>query len=163
MASLAFSAAAMAADAPRLALWITAPIGTTSGTQCDLQNSPATASDLPSTPPTLTEQDVTAWSAHTARWTLNPARFTGRDAGQSLQDHCFVLAIDGKRISSGIVLSSYSARLTGFPTISVYNQNNTLKLQLTSGSYGSASRPIHVDVLDHVFGSRIKPTNPTNR
>ncbi|MGZ8984063.1 MAG: hypothetical protein ACXW11_08930 [Methylotenera sp.] len=159
LASLAISAAATAADAPRLALWVTTPIGATSGVQCHLP--PTATSNLLATQPTLSEHDVTAWNKGNARWALNPTRFIGDTSRQKLQDHCFVLAIDGKLIRSGIILSSHSARLTRFPTISVYNQNNTLSLQLTSGNHGSDSRPIHVDVLDNVFSQHIKPTNST--
>lgn len=153
-ASLAFCAAAAAADIPRLALWITAPIGTSNGVQCHLPEASANTQNLPEIQPTLTDHDITEWNPDNARWILNPALFTLQDIVQKLQDHCFVLAIDGKVISSGVVLSSHSARLTGFPTLSVYSQNNALYLQLTSGNHGSHSRLIHVDALNAVLGQR---------
>lgn len=150
LASLTFSAVAVAADAPRLALWVTDSIGMSAADKCNL---PA-ASGLPATSPTLTERDVTAWNADNARWTLRTTRFAGGDAGQTLQDRCFVLAIDGKLIASGVVLSSYSARLIEFPIISVQNRNNALDLQLTAGNQGGRGRSIHVAALDAVLGQR---------
>jgi hypothetical protein len=153
LAGIAFSAVA-AADPVHLSLWITEPIGATNGYQCNLDASPVSVRGLPSVAPTLTEQDVTGWSAGNARWTLNPARFSSADVWDKLQDHCFVLAIDGKRVSSGIVLSAHSARLIGFATLSVYKQGNALNLQLNSGNRGSQSRLIHVEELDAVLGKR---------
>lgn len=154
LAGLAFCTAVCAAEPPRLMLWITDPIGVTNGSQCHQPVIPATPQNLPAAQPTLTEHDVTRWNTGNGRWTLNPDRFARSDAIQKLQDHCFVLAIDGKLISSGVVLSSHSARLTGFPTLSVYSQNNALDLQLTSGNHGRHSRVIHLDSLDAVLGQR---------
>jgi hypothetical protein len=99
----------------------------------------------------LTEQDIAAWDAHSARWTLKPSRFAAPAAAHNLQDHCFVLAIDGKLVSSGAVLSSYSARLITFPTLSVLTQSNAVSLQLNSGHRGTRSQPIHVAALDAVL------------
>lgn len=162
LVSLAFSATS-AADSTRLKLWVTDAIDAINGNQCNLTTSLTASSSLPVTHPTLTEQDVTAWNADNGRWTLNPARFSSSDVRQKLQDHCFVLAIDSKMISSGIVLSSHSARLTGFPTISLIDNNNTLDLQLTSSNHGSHMRLIHVDVLNAMLGQHPEPLHPTNR
>ncbi len=149
LASLAFSATA---EPPaRLMLWITDPIGATSGSRCQLPESTVAAPRLPTIQPTLTEGDVIAWNADNGRWTLNPVRFASGDAHAKLHDRCFVLAIDGKLISSGVVLSSHSARLIGFPTISVSNQNNALDLRLTSSNHESHLQLIHIDALDAVF------------
>lgn len=153
LAGLACSAAASAADPARLGLWITDRIGNTSGNECDLSASPASASNLPAIPPTLTEYDITVWNADKARWTVNPDEFSVGGAAK-LQDRCFVLAIDGKLVTSGVVLSSHSARMTGFPTISVYARNDALDLQLTSSNHGKHMRLIHVDRLDAVLGQR---------
>jgi len=71
-----------------------------------------------------------------------------------------VLAVDSKLISSGVVLSSHSSRLTGFPTLSVDSQNNALNLQLTSINHGSHSRLIHVETLNAVLEQRLKPGLP---
>jgi len=154
---LSLSFASSAADAPRLALWIIDSIGVlSSATQCNLQMTPTGAPGLPATEPTLTENDVTAWDAGKGRWTLNSARFSYTDAAQKLQDRCFVLAIDGKLVSSGVVLSAHSARLTRLPTLSVYNHKHSLDLRLTSSNGGSHSSLIHVDVLNDVLG---RPSN----
>lgn len=139
---------------PRLELWITEPIGATNASQCNLQASPAT---LPLTQPTLTEQDIIAWDSSKAFWTLNPVRFSRSNAMQQLQDHCFVLTIDGKLLSSGVVLAAYSARLIRFPTISVHHRNKFLDLQLTGGFYGSHSQPILVNELNAVLAKSVKP------
>ncbi|HJV76372.1 MAG TPA: hypothetical protein VJ654_19275 [Noviherbaspirillum sp.] len=160
LSGLVFAASAAAADAARLAVWVTAPVGTTSGIQCDLEASPASAgrlqaTPLPPTPPTVTERDVIAWNRSTGRWTLDPARFAGIESAQRLQDHCFLLAIDGKLVSSGIVLSEYSARLTGFPTLIVLNRGNVLTFELLSSNHGTSMRHLHADALNAVL--REKP------
>jgi hypothetical protein len=146
---LVISVNAAAVDAPRLMLWVTDSIGASNAAQCKQEELPAPK--LPTRAPTLTEQDVAAWDAHSARWTLKPSRFATADAAHNLQDHCFVLAIDGKLVSSGAVLSSHSARLITFPTLSVLTQNNAVSLQLNSGHRGPRSQPIHVDALDAVL------------
>jgi hypothetical protein len=156
LAGLAFAASAAAADAARLALWIADPIGTSSGIDCDLEASPASAGrllamPLPVAPPTLTELDVIAWNRSNGRWSLDPARFAGIESAQKLQDRCFLLAIDGKLVSSGIVLSEYSARLTGFPTLIVINRNNALSLELLSSNHGSRIRLLHPEAIDTVL------------
>ena len=161
LVTLVFSTAASAADAPRLMLWVTDSIGASNAAQCKLAELPAPS--LPTKAPTLTEQDVAAWNAHSARWTLNPTRFTGSDAAHTLQDHCFVLAIDGKLVSSGVVLSLYSARLITFPTLSVLSQDKAVTLQLNSGHQGNRSQPIHVDALDAVLAQRPASIQPSNR
>lgn len=156
LTGLVFAASAASADAARLAVWITDPVGTTSGIQCDLEASPASAgtleaTPLPGTPPTLTERDVVAWNKSNGRWTLDTARFAGSESAQRLQDHCFLLAIDGKLLSSGIVLSEYSARLTGFPTLIVINRNDVLTFELLSSNHGTSIRHLHAEALDAVF------------
>lgn len=161
LSSLAFSATACAADAPRLMLWVTDSISATNGAHCRLAELPAPT--LPALQPSVTEQDVTAWDPLSARWTLNPARFAVAAAAHTLQDHCFVLAIDGKFVSSGVLLSEHSARLIDFPTISVSTQDNVLSLQLNSSHRGGHRRPIHVDALNGVLGQRPVPTQATNR
>ena len=160
LSGLVFAASAAAADAARLAVWVTDPVGTTSGIQCDLEASPASAgrlqaTPLPPTPPTVTERDVLAWNRSTGRWTLDPARFAGTEAAQRLQNHCFLLAIDGKQVSSGIVLSEYSARLTGFPTLIILNRGDVLTFELLSSNHGTRMRHLHAEALDAVL--REKP------
>jgi hypothetical protein len=164
LAGLAFSASAAAADTARLALWITAPVGATNGIACDLESSPGSAgrlqaTPLPATPPTLTEHDVSAWDSATARWTLDPKRFAGTESAQRLQDHCFLLAIDGKLIGSGIVLSEHSARLTGFPTLIVLNRNDALTFELLSSNHGDRIRHLHAEALDAVLREKAAQQN----
>jgi len=156
LASLAFSVASFAAGAPRLALWVTESMGTGPGDNCKPWMTPEESTGLPATPPTLTERDVVAWDRKSARWTLDSKRFSVGDAAKKLHDHCFVLAIDGKFISNGVMLSERTPRMTGFPTISVYDRNNALYFQLTSGNHGSHTSLMYVDVLDAVLGNRGK-------
>lgn len=160
LSGLVFAASAAASDATRLAVWVTDPIGTTSGIQCDLEASPASAGRLqatprPSTQPTVTERDVIAWNRSTGRWTLDPARFASIESAQRLQDHCFLLAIDGKLVSSGIVLSEYSARLAGFTTLIVLHRDDVLTFELLSSNHGTGMRHLHAEALDAVL--REKP------
>lgn len=150
-ALLCATAIAAAADAPRLALWITDSIGATNGSKCRFPNA-AVSLRLPTTTPTLTEQDVIAWNANQGRWTLAPDRFPVSAAFDKLQDRCFVLAIDDKLAASGVVLASYSARLIDFPAISVINQKDKLDLQLTSTFHGSFMHPIQTEALNAVLG-----------
>ena len=159
----AISAAATPAAPARLQLWVTDSLGMGNGDKCAIlgRSGLADAPALPTTRPTVTEKDVVAWKAGNASWTLDPARFAGIEAGLKLQDHCFVLAIDGRMISAGLVLSSHSARLTGFPTLSVSNRGERLELQLASGNHGRYARPIHVELLDAVLGSIAAPSTET--
>jgi hypothetical protein len=150
---------ALAADPVRLGLWVTDSIGLGNGEQCALSPAVADRLDLAATLPTLTERDVVAWSRANAMWQLDVARFKGNDGGYPLQDHCYVLAIDGKVISSGIMLSSHSARLTGLHTISVALRGEVLRLQLSSGNHGRFAHLIHVDALDAVFGRLPMPAD----
>jgi len=153
---ITFATAVAAANPPRLALWVTDSFGTEAdpGERCKL-TTPATAeAALPASAPTLTEQDVVAWTADTARWTLNTARFARSDASTKLQDHCFVLAIDGKLIVRGILLSSHSARLTNLPTIKVSDHEEALHLQLTSGNRVDDAQLLHAEALDAVLGQQ---------
>jgi len=140
------------AAAPRLALWVTDSIGTCSGDKCIQAAPPTSGGKLPTIIPTLTEADVVVRNTENASWTLNPASFTSGDARQRLLDHCFVLAIDGKQVSSGVILSSYSARLTRYPTIIVYIKDHSLSLQLTSGNRGSHMQLLHAAELEAVLG-----------
>lgn len=152
LAALTFSSAAAAATAdaaPRLALWITDPIGMTNGEHCVLPANTA----LPASAPTVTEKDVVAWQAETFSWTLDSSRFAGSDGAWKLQDHCFVLAVDGKPLASGLALSSYSARLTGLPTLIVTQRKESLTLQLMSGNHvGPLARSLHSDAIGAVLG-----------
>ena len=154
LAGLALSAAAPAADRVRLELWVTDPIGPSSGAQCHLPASPTTAPSLPTSVPTLTEHDVIAWNPEQGRWTLDPSRFSGSEAARKLQDRCFVLAIDGQPVTSGVVLSSHSARLTRIPTLALSTRKGSLELRLTSGLGGSQAPLLHVDALDAVLARR---------
>ena len=152
LASLVACSAVHATQPARLALWVTDTIGNSPGELCHQATPSAGATGLPPGPPTLTERDVSGWNKANGRWTLNHLRFVGNDAAQKLQNRCFVLAVDGQLLSRGLVLSSHSARLTGFQTLNVYIRNDVLELQLTSGNHGSLVRVIHVDALDTVLG-----------
>jgi hypothetical protein len=148
---MVLAASVAAADQRRLALWITEPIGATDGSQCNLNSASADAAKFPAAPPTLTERDVIAWHPKTARWTLDPTRFTGIESAQKLRDHCFILALDGKLVSSGMALSEYSARLSGFPTLIVMNRNDAINLELLSSNHGSAMRHLHGETLNDIL------------
>lgn len=141
---LSFSAAA--SDVPRLSLWITDSIGLNDVHHCTQPS----ASTLPATEATLTESNVTAWNKENGRWTLDPSRYSGVDGAHKLQDRCFVLAIDGKLLSSGVVLSSYSARLIKQPTLVIINHDHLLDLQLRD----SQSSLVHVGALNEVLDRR---------
>lgn len=160
LASMALSVAAFAAPAPRLALWVTESMGTGPGDNCKPWMTPKEATGLPSTPPTVTERDVVDWDSKRARWTLDSKRFPVSDAARKLHDHSFVLAIDGKFISNGVMLSERTPRMTGFPTINVYQHDNGLYFQLTSGNHGNHTSLMYVGALDAALGRRgVQGTN----
>lgn len=141
-----FATAQSAAVSPRLALWITDPIGATNAAQCHqmaLRQPPATS-------PTATERDVTGWDRRDATWTLDPARHAGAEVAESMTDHCFVLSLDGKLIS-GVVLSRHSARLVRFPTLAVSSRDGVLSLRLLSGFAGEATPPLDSERLDRIL------------
>lgn len=96
------------------------------------------------------EGDVVEWVAWGAKWRLDPARFPPSSA-TTLTDRCFELAIDGRLLERGLVLSSHSARLTGFPTIGVIREGGALWLQLTSGNHGMHVRALRVEELERLF------------
>lgn len=150
-ASLIFAASVAAAEQPRLALWITEPIGATDGSRCNLHSASADTVPLPVVAPTLTERDIRAWDPQTARWTLDPAHFSGNESAQKLRDHCFILALDGKAVSSGMALSEHSARLSGFPTLIVMNRNGAIVLELLSSNHGSTMRHLYVEALGNIL------------
>jgi len=133
---------------PRLAIWITPSFAATDAAACRL--SPAALEQVGGSP-TLTEQDVVHWEAKTARMRLDPARFGRADAGK-LADHCFVLALDGKKISSGVVLRSYSARLVRLPALSVIEHEKFLELRLQAEFTGVHNPPLLLrDELDEIL------------
>lgn len=101
----------------------------------------------------ISEDDVIAWNPTESRLTLNPAKFSKNEAIKRLQYHCFYLRIDGKLITSGLVLSQYSARLSKLPTMKVYSSAKGLDLQLVSGNSTNA-KPIQNKSLDSVLRQR---------
>jgi hypothetical protein len=120
-------------------LWITQSIaGLSDVSVCRLPT--ADSIEPPNIGPMLTEHDVAEWNDQTGVWRLEEHRFPNQKAGWRLVDHCFVLAIDGKQVSSGVVLWKHSARLTKIPTLLVSTWHHALVLQLASGS----KRPIEL-------------------
>jgi hypothetical protein len=153
--ALLISAAAQA-QTQRIQLAITAEIGNTSGAQCGLSSAAlATALDHPSAKNLiLTEKDIVHWDTDKGDITLPRDRFGDP---WRIQDHCFVLTIDGKPVASGMALSSHTARLTRFPILQVITAGSTgdlrngVVLRLTSGNEGGAVRPIFRNELDTVL------------
>jgi hypothetical protein len=146
--------AATQAQAQRVQIAITAQISNTSGAQCGLPSTVlATALDHPSPKYLiLTEKDIVHWDADKGDMTIPRDRFGDP---WRIQDHCFVLAIDGKPVASGMALSSHTARLTRFPILQVITSSGDLRsevvLRLTSGNEGGAVRPIFRNELDTVL------------
>lgn len=147
-AGLTLVSSTASAQAPRLALSLTDPIGTSDGSQCVRAEATSAQASL-----VLTEKDVRAWNPQGARWTLDPARFPA-SLGDRLADHCFTLAIDGKTISSGVALRVDTPRLTGYPTLNVMAQDGALTLQLTSGNHGAYVHAIHEQAIEDVLGNK---------
>lgn len=142
---------ATAADSPRLALWVTETITLSSKIEC--QSLSDALINLPITQPVLTERDVHRWNVTTGQWTLDPTRYNRDTTVPQLQDHCFVLAIDGKRISSGVILSARSARLTELPVLRVTTHHGMVTLQLTVKEHNAAETLIHRQLLDEVLAN----------
>lgn len=147
-------AATVYAQEPRLRLMLTGTIDDGGGSQCVAESTPSAAA-LAHATLVITERDVVAWNPVGARWQLDPARFSETGSGNPLSGHCFVLSIDGKPVSNGLVLSVNTSQLTGYPTLNVITEGEALTLQLTSGNHHHISL-LHAAQLEDVFG------NPAN-
>lgn len=146
--SMVFSGVASASDLPALSLWVTTPIGATNGSQCGEPGA------LPQAAPTLSEQDISTWSAQQQRFNLESKRFAAKSEYE-LVDHCFVLAIKGKEVARGLVLSSHSARLSNLPTLYLQSKKTGLQGGFYQAARGLGGSPAlnHPALLD-VLGRR---------
>lgn len=159
-------AAALGACAPahatpaRLSVWATTSPGLGNGEVCRLDPAGLAASGVLATEPTLTERDVLAWDRERVTWTLDPISFAGLQSAFGLQDRCFVIAIDGRALTSGIILASHSARLTTLPTLALTYGQDRIKLMLTAGHGGYPPMPAHAEALDGVLR---RPANLAQR
>jgi hypothetical protein len=163
-AAATLALAACAAQPPvqtnRLSLWITDTLAAR-GNAADACYLPANAA-APALPPAnadtrITEHDVESYARDTARWSLDPKRIPASVARDRLLDRCFVLAIDGRVVSGGVVLSSHSARLTGGPTIFVYERGGRIMLELLSSGHGPNMRHPLMPELDRIFAAKPAP------
>lgn len=145
IASLLLSGVACADNTPAMQLWVTSPIGASDGSQCGIKE------PLPATTPTLTERDVIAWKS--PEWLLANTNFP-KGRALVLVDHCFVLAVNGKEITRGLVLSSHSARLSRLPTLYLAGKATGLWASLYNVGYGYGSSPVFLNQdLTKVFGA----------
>ncbi|WP_009521044.1 hypothetical protein [Imbroritus primus] len=135
------------AQQARLALWVTSPIGASNAAHC---NMPAT---IPQGPPDLTEDDVLAWQPATATWAVDVTRLDVHV--RRPVDHCFVLALDGRRVH-GVILAPQSARLIRFPTLLADARRGGLVLRLNASHDGQAF-PLGQEWLDAILQSRTAP------
>lgn len=156
LATLFFVSATAVAQAPRLELITTEPIGQSSGSQCVLPDGVFPEPSASGT--TLSERDVVRWEAWNATWTLDSQRFPAGVAREQLADRCFVLAIDGKPIVSGLALPVDSGHLTGYPALNVIPRNGEMVLQLTLGNHHHI-RLMHEHALDAVLGNQANLAN----
>lgn len=137
---------------PRLALWATEAIGNNSADTCFKPQLSLSGVGLPSSAPTFTELDVDGWNPVTATLTINASVLARNHSAQKLQNHCYILAVDNKVLSSGVIIASYSARLTKIDTIKVATNHQQVTLQLTAGHDAPAQMPsisLINDVLRH--------------
>lgn len=138
------------ASRPRLMLAITESFGNSDGRQCELNHDPTTQQQASVT---LTENDVAAWEPYGARWMLDPVRYNESTMMGRLSGHCFVLSIDGKVVSSGVVLWVYTGQLTGYDTLNVIPKDGTLILQLTRGNHRNISL-LYGQALGEILGGK---------
>lgn len=135
-----------AEETPRMELMVLDLFTMETPQQCDSQSESflmmAAAANIK-----INENDVTAWNPQTARWTLDPNKFTKYKFYKEVQDHCFYLSINGGIVANGAILSSHSARLSSSPTVRVFYTQNGIDLQLASGN-SSDAQPIHMDKLN---------------
>jgi len=150
--SLLIASGSATAQDHTLALWITEPLGVDSVEKCQ-STGQTLPNSLPNTAPIISEKDVIKWDAKMAHWTLKKAKFSQAEAIEKVQDHCFVLALNGKIVSRGVVLSSYSARLTKMPTITTFYHEDALSLQLNAGNVAGIRKTILTKEIDAVLGS----------
>lgn len=133
-----------------LSLWVTNTFGLTDGHQCVQP----VGSALPSTSPTLTDEDVFLGDEGLAYWVLDTDAFEAPESEFALTDRCFVLALDGRLIASGVVLASRSERLTALPTLIVDEMGKAVRLRLTVGNGNMPAELLHVKLLHRVFAQR---------
>jgi len=138
------------AGRPRLTLSITESFGTSDGSQCNLNAASPTQQQISLA---LTENDVAAWEPYGARWMLDPTRYNESNMMGRLSGHCFVLSIDDKVVSSGVVLWVYTGQLTGYDTLNVIPKDGTLTLQLTRGNHRNISL-LHAQALGEILGGK---------
>lgn len=136
--------------ASRLELVIGEPLGQLDGEQCLKAEGAAAV--------VLTENDVERWQAANAMWQLNRHRYPAAESGK-LADRCFVLSIDGKPLTRGVVLPVDTPRLTGFPTLNLVSRDGALLLQLTAGNHHHIYL-LHARELDGVLGATFSPASP---
>ena len=132
--SVVFSGVACAGDLPALSLWVTTPIGATNGSQCGVPGV------LPTSAPTLTEFDFSAWKTEEQHGVLDNKRFTPKSEYE-LVDHCFVLVVKGKELARGLILSSHSARWSDLPTIYLQRKKTGLEAGFYQAGHGAGSSP----------------------
>jgi hypothetical protein len=97
----------------------------------------------------LDESAVLAWHPDDASWDL-------ATAAQDLTDRCFTLQVDGQVLARGMVLSSYSARMSHLPVLRVSRLERGARLQLMAGN-GSRPAPLHAALLGAVLAGRAQP------
>lgn len=138
------------ADDERLQIWVTRALAAADLSQCHRQP----AQPLPETRPTLNAADIRLWVPESASMQLDRYPGLTRDLQWRLQDHCFVMAVDGQFLAAGVILSSNSARLSEQPTLELHAGNGALALQLLGGNSGAIRSPAHVQALQSVFAHR---------
>ena len=132
---------------PRLALWVTAPLGAGNAAHCSL------AVSAPESPPDLTEANVLTWHPASASWRID---VHGLDARvRQPANHCFVLALDGRYVH-GVILPPQSARLIRFPTLLAETRGGGLTLRLNA-AHGGTALPLGYTQLDAILQGRRVP------
>lgn len=152
-AGLLAAVLAAPACASRLTLVIgSEPLGMSDGGQCEQADDKLPAVVV------LTESDVERWDAQTAMWQLDSHRYPAADSGR-LAERCFVLSLDGKLLSRGVVLPVDTPRLTGYQTLNLVPRGQALWLQLTAGNHHNIHL-LYARELDAVLGTPTGPASP---
>jgi len=138
-------------------IWPTQSIATTGDFASSCQTPNRVIPKYTSVAPAVTERDIAAWDESNGKFTLKETNWKTQELKELLLDRCFVLVVNGRILTQGVILSSHSARLSTIPTLSVFSENDKLILQFNAGNRSTSASgeatPIYLQELKEVFSA----------
>lgn len=142
------------AQSTRLAVIIGEPFSDNGGS-CSVKRPLETVMATPVGATLIDESDVVTWDARYGHFTLDLSRYPASALG-SLEKRCFVLLVDGEFVGDGVTLSVRSSMLTGFNTLNLIPEGDTLAIQFTNGNHGAHLRLLWPEALRTALGESYK-------